>query len=258
VLLFFSMSPGKRGIYLLPALPVFAMAALPVLAPVLARRGVRIAGFTLGLGFFLVALALALGHAFGARFAVDAVADANLASATALHVYLVVCGIGLALARWRAPLLAWPVALGSLTLVFSVFLAPAMNGERSGRDFTRAALAQVLPHEELGLVAYKEQFLLYLDRPTFNFGHRRWQEGPQEYFDAAAWINQSSDRVLLVPEEALEAQDRSTTRQPAIPCFKNHVAKVGTTSGDDWFLVRPPAEPACAALGDARRAIRYP
>ena len=44
----------------------------------------------------------------------------------------------------------------------------------------RAVLAQVKPGEELALVAYKEQFLLYLDRPTVNFGHRRWLEGPQE------------------------------------------------------------------------------
>jgi hypothetical protein len=132
-----------------------------------------------------------------------------------------------------------------------------MNGERSGADFTRAALSQVQPTEELALVAYKEQFLLYLDRPTYNFGHRRWQEGPQEYFDAAAWLNAGSHRVLLVPEEALTPKDRFKPRQPAIPCFQSDVTAVGTSSGTRWFLVRPPAEVACAALGDATRAIRY-
>ena len=50
-------------------------------------------------------------------------------------------------------------------------------------------LAQVQAGEQLALVAYKEQFLLYLDRPTVNFGHRRWLEGPQESYDAAAWLN---------------------------------------------------------------------
>jgi 4-amino-4-deoxy-L-arabinose transferase-like glycosyltransferase len=258
VVVFFSMSPGKRGIYILPALPVLALASLPVLPQVLARRGVRIAGFVLGIGFFLAALAMAVGHAAGARFAMKALADANLASATPLYLYLALCGVGLAVARARAPLLAWPVALASLTIVFSYFIAPAMNGERSGKDFVRAALTQVKPDEQLGLVAYKEQFLLYLDRPTTNFGHRRWQEGPQEYFDAAAWLTAAADRVLLVPEEALVPKDRFDPSQPAIPCFTVNATKVGTRSGDDWYLVRAPAEAACAALGHADRAIPYP
>jgi 4-amino-4-deoxy-L-arabinose transferase-like glycosyltransferase len=257
VVLFFSMSPGKRGVYILPALPALAMASLPFLADVLARRGVPIVGFVLGIGFFLTALALAVGHALDADFAVKALTGANLAGPTALYVYLALCGLGLLVAFWRAPLSAWPVALGSLTLVFSYFIAPAMNGERSGRDFVASMLTGVKPGEQLALVAYKEQFLLYLDRPTINFGHRRWQEGPQEYFDAAAWLNAAPDRALLVPEEALVAKNRFDVTQPAIPCFAANTAPVGVTSGDHWFLVRAPAEAACAALGKADRAIPY-
>ena len=116
------------------------------------------------------------------------------------------CGAGLASSRIaRAPLAAWPVALGSLAIVFSYFIAPAMNGDDRAADFVRAVLAQVKPGEELALVAYKEQFLLYLDRPTVNFGHRRWLEGPQESYDAAAWLNAAPHRVLLVPADNSEA-----------------------------------------------------
>ncbi len=132
-----------------------------------------------------------------------------------------------------------------------------MNGERSGSDFIRDVVRKVRPDEPLALVAYKEQFLLYLDRPTVNFGHRRWQEGPQEYFDAAAWLNAGANRVLLVPEEALIPKDRFKPTQPAIPCFKVNVEEAGISSGDRWFLVRGPAESACAALGNAARAIQY-
>ncbi len=246
VVLFFSMSPGKRGIYILPALPALAMASLPLLPSVLARRGVRIAGWVLAIGFFLAALALAVGHAVGAKFAVEAISEANLDGATALYVYLALCGIGLLIARARQPLAAWPVALGALTVTFSYFIAPAMNGERSGGDFTREALSQVKADETLGLVAYKEQFLLYLDRPTVNFGHRRWQEGPQEAFDAAAWLNAAPDRVLLVPEDQIK------------PCFESNVTEAGHASRDHWFLVRAPASEACAAKGNLARAIPYP
>jgi hypothetical protein len=152
--------------------------------------------------------------------------------------------LALSAAMWRSPLLAFPAALAALALWFSYWLAPLMNGERSARDFTQAVLAQLKPHEEFALVAYKEQFLLYLDRPTVNFGHRRWLEGPQEAFDASAWLDAAPGRVLLVPEDTLA------------PCFGN-ATKAGRTSDEDWFLVRAPALAACAQKGVSARAIPY-
>ena len=101
-----------------------------------------------------------------------------------------------------------------------------MNGERSGKDFVRAALAQVQPTEQLALVAYKEQFLLYLDRPTFNFGHRRWREGPQEAYDAAAWLNVGKRSRIAHAGDQLKS------------CFEGLGTNVGKSAGDEWFLVR--------------------
>ncbi len=63
VLVFFSASPGKRGVYLLPALPALALAALPFLESVLSRAGVRRAGFVLGGLFFIAAAVFAVGFA---------------------------------------------------------------------------------------------------------------------------------------------------------------------------------------------------
>ena len=247
VLLFFSVSPGKRGVYLLPALPALALAALPFLESLLSRVAVKRAGFVLAGLFFIAGAVFAIGLGVHAQFAVKAIEAASLGSATAFYVYLALCGAGLAFAYVRAPLAAWPVALGSLAIVFSYFIAPAMNGERSGSDFVRAMLAQVKSGEQLALVNYKEQFLLYLDRPTVNFGHRRWQEGPQESHDAAAWLNAKPDRVLLVPEQTLKLY----------PCFVANLTNVGRSSDEDWFLVRPPAVQSCVERGDAARAISY-
>jgi hypothetical protein len=247
VVVFFSASPGKRGIYIFPALPALALAALPFIESVLARVGARRAGFALAGLFFAGAAGLAIAYAAHARFAVDAFAAANLGSATALYVYLALCGAGLAVAAWRAPLASWPVAIGSLAIVFSYLIAPAMNGERSGKDFVATALAQVKPHEQLALVDYKEQFLLYLDRPTVNFGHRRGFEGGQESFDASAWLNAAPNRVLLVPENLLKEYQ----------CFEANATRAGRSSDEDWFLVRAPAVQHCAEKGDASRAIRY-
>jgi 4-amino-4-deoxy-L-arabinose transferase-like glycosyltransferase len=253
VLLFFTMSPGKRGIYILPALPALAIASMPLIGDVLARRGVRIAGFVLA-GLFLAAsvggyLYYALG---GAGF------ERALGLEHVLLIYAGLCASGLWLSWRRAPLLAWPVALGALAITFSYWLAPVMNGERSGKDFVRSALALVKAGEDLGLVAYKEQFLLYLDRPTVNFGHRRWQEGPQESFDAAAWLNAGEGRVLLVPEDSLSPVNRFVPDSAPVDCFIENVTPVAEQSRDHWFLVRAPAEADCAAKGRAERAIRYP
>ena len=247
VVVFFSASPGKRGVYLLPALPALALAALPFVESLLSRAGVRRAGFALAGLFFVAGAAFAIGLALHAKFAVKAIEAAHLVSATAFYVYLALCGAGLAFAFVRAPLAAWPVALGSLAIVFSYFIAPAMNGERSGSDFVRGMLAQVKPGEQLALVNYKEQFLLYLDRPTVNFGHRRWLEGPQESYDASAWLNAKPDRVLLVPADTIKTYS----------CFVDSLTLAGRSSDEDWYLVRPPAVQACAEKGDATRAISY-
>ena len=245
VLVFFSISPGKRGVYILPALPALAIASLPFIERVLARAGVRRAGLILAGVFFIAAAALAGAHTFGAKFAVELIASANLPNASALYIYLLLCGIGLAYAIARAPLAAWPVALGSLTLVFSCLIAPAMNPDKSGSGFVHSVLGQVTADEELALMAYKEQFLLYPDRPIVNFGHRRWLEGPHESYDASAWLNAAPHRVLLVPADKLP------------PCFPTNAAVAGRSSGEVWYLVRGPATQDCARQGDINRAIHY-
>ena len=245
VLLFFSMSPGKRGVYVLPALPALALAALPFIEGVLVRPGVRRAGVILACLLFILAAVLAVAHSVGATFAVKLLTAGNLPNAAPLFLYMVLCGIGLFIALIRQPLAAWPVALGSLTIVFSYFIAPAMSAERSGSGFVQKMLRQVKAQEELALVAYKEQFLLYLDRPTVNFGHRRWLEGPQESYDAAAWLNGAPERVLLLPADTLE------------PCFPMNRVLAGRASDEEWYLVRGPAAQKCADQGNAGRAIHY-
>src|SRR5688500_6279430 len=120
-----------------------------------------------------------------------------------------------------------------------------MNPDKSGSGFVREVLTQVRPDEELALVAYKEQFLLYLDRPTVNFGHRRWVEGPQEAYDASAWLNAGRNRVMLVPSDLLH------------PCFSANATLAGTCSDEDWYLVRGSAALECASKGHLARGIRY-
>ncbi len=64
-LLFFSLSAGKRGIYLFPALPAVAIAAAPFLPQLFNRKGVQRASLVLGAGLLVGAIALLIAAAIG-------------------------------------------------------------------------------------------------------------------------------------------------------------------------------------------------
>ena len=114
VVLFFSMSPGKRGIYVMPALPALALASLPLLPELFARRGVRIAGWVLALGFWVagwVALAAVKFDLLGGSVKAEL---GDLPVQGMLIAFVVLGALGLLWARSRAPLAAWPAMLGAL------------------------------------------------------------------------------------------------------------------------------------------------
>ena len=245
-LLFFSLSTGKRGIYLFPALPALAIASAPYLPELFKHRGVQWASLVLGGVIVLAGVGLLVAHATGNAKLDSKLANVGLTSLAPVAVF-VLCGAVLwALALWKKPVLAWPAVLAAVAVLWSYGITPRIDGERSARSFMKKTLALVPGDVDLGLLAYKEQFLLYLDRPITNFGHARWREGEQEADDASAWLNESATRVLLVPESALT------------PCFARTSKQLaGESSGDKWFLVKGTAEQGCVAKANGSRAIRY-
>jgi len=245
VVLFFTLSPGKRGVYLLPALPGLAIAAADALPGIFARRGVALASLALS-GVLLVALAgFAIGAAVGLAPVRGLLVSANLPADLPLHVPALACAAAWLLA-WRRPLAAWPLVLAALAVSFSWGIGPRIDPARSGRAFMQGVLAQVPADSELGLVAYKEQFLLHVDRPVVNFGHRRWREGHAESADAALWLAGAPDRVLLMPDALLA------------PCFaKAIVRRAGASAGESWSLVSGTPLAGCVARGDPARTLRY-
>ena len=245
-LLFFSLSTGKRGVYLFPALPGLAIAAAPYLPDLFLRRGIRWVSLALGAVVILLAVGVLV---------IDASGNANLRAEAAdqgvdsLAPIALIAGLGALawlLALWKKPILAWPAVLAAVALVWSYWITPSIDGERSARDFMQKTQALVPAATDLGLVAYKEQFLLYLNRPIVNFGHARWREGEQEAYDASAWLNETRGRELLVPESLLTPCFVGTSKRPA-----------GESSGDRWFLVQGEAERSCVDKGSRSRAIRY-
>jgi 4-amino-4-deoxy-L-arabinose transferase-like glycosyltransferase len=245
-ILFFSLSAGKRGVYIFPALPGLAIAAAPFLPALFERRGVQRGSVVLAAVPIVAAIGLLVAEASGHERLHAKLAELGVESLAPIKLFVVLGLAALAVSWWKKPILAWPAVLAGVAIVWSYGLAPAIDGERSGRDFTRRMLAQVSRDETLGLYAYKEQFLLYLDRSTVNFGHSRWKEGLQEAYDASAWLAGGADRVLLIPDHMIEPCFAGTSNRPA-----------GFASGGTWLLARGRPADRCVRQGDASRALRY-
>jgi len=249
VVLFFSLSSGKRGVYVLPALPILVLAAAPYLAGLSSRRGPQRTLFAIACVIAGVGIAGAI-YLFANEGARNKLVDQY--EIDALYQLLTI-GIGSAMAclvtRPSRGFFAYSVSLAVVLLVVSFGVNPVMNDARSGSAFVRQVEQRAeafAPGRELGFVAYKEQYLLYLTRPIVNFGHARWREAGQEAADAAAWMAQDPSRVLLVDE---------TVRQQ---CFAGAEAQsVATANRLTWSLVTGGADPDCVKKGQLVAARTY-
>jgi 4-amino-4-deoxy-L-arabinose transferase-like glycosyltransferase len=244
-LAFFSLSPGKRGVYVLPVLPAMILAAAPFLPQLLRQRGPQRAALTLSAVLIVAIGAVTLAHALGLEALLRETRDLGLRTVAPLAIASACAAAFWIGSRTRAPLLVWPATLAAIAVTWGYGIAPQIDAERSARRFARE-LQSATAGRDLGLLAYKEQFLLQLKRPSVNFGHARWQEGAQEAQDAALWLNAAPNRVLLIP-----ASQRD-------PCFSDSPARsAGRSGGDEWQLIESPASVACARGGDPARAIHY-
>lgn len=198
MLLFFSASPGKRGVYILPMLPMVALAAAPLLPALLRRTAVQTLGaiaLTLSSVALLVFPLLPKYHELAARNELDAT----------LFFY-VLGGSGLAWLGWALAggrrargMYAFAGFLGSLWIVYGVIGHPLLDPVRAASALMSKVRAAVPVDAELGLVDWEEQFVLQAGRPIVHFGFRRHGK-PDEIEDALRWQVAAPGRWLMVPE----------------------------------------------------------
>jgi 4-amino-4-deoxy-L-arabinose transferase-like glycosyltransferase len=245
---FFTISSGKRDVYILSALPMLALPAGYLLPALLRLRAVQ--RTLLGFAALLVALCAA---AWVWLSFIDAQRGAKLLSeggVTSLAPLAVLAALGaasIAVFRMQRAHAALASFMISTWLVLGFWVFPQMDGARSARDFIATLTRMAAPDRELGLLAYHEHFLWHLTRPTVNFGHRRFREGDAETYDAAAWLAERPTRQLLVQKEALQ------------PCFSGAgvIREVGESSRGTWFLVSGSPDPGCAGKGNASHVFTY-
>jgi 4-amino-4-deoxy-L-arabinose transferase-like glycosyltransferase len=246
VVLFFSISAGKRGVYVLPAVPAFALLCAPYLQEIASRRGAQRAMFVLAslIGALCVLALLVLivrpdSHA-------AAIAAIDFDPVWTLALIAIVSAVVCAIARPRRGFQAFGGVLAAVLLIVSFGLNPQLNDERSSKSFVAHLEKMADPRFELGLVAFKEQYVLNARRPIVHFGHARWREAEQEMADAAAWMSEKPGRQLMINDDARAA------------CFMGApVAELGEANRSEWYLVSSGANPVCIARGKPGAAHYY-
>jgi 4-amino-4-deoxy-L-arabinose transferase-like glycosyltransferase len=246
VLLFFTSSTGKRTLYILPAVPAFAMAAGPWLPELLRARGPRRFAFVLGCAIAAFA-ALAAGYLGVQPDRARHVAETyGVQPVLTLAAVAACCALVLGFTRVRD---GWPAYAGVLgvVLVFTgLVVYPRIDALRSARAFTARIEEASAGIRELALVGAKEQYLLQLRRPSVNFGHARQRERSSEAADAAAWLAQDRSRGLVM------------SKRTRALCFKDADAvDLGKANQQHWFLVTGVPDARCAASGDLASARYY-
>ena len=104
---------------------------------------------------------------------------------------------------------------------------------------------RLAPQDELLLTNFREQFLLFTNRPLYHFAYLQADE-PQPT-DAAVWVQASPHRWVLGPGDKLSK------------CFAaDKGIALGQRHGDDWFLFRADAViPACQSAQSSGADIFY-
>lgn len=231
VVLFFSLSKGKREVYILPALPMFCLLLGPWLGQIISQvwpRRVAL-GFAAVLGLvMLIAGALMV---FGQPSFEDKLATSRgLDAATVQSLGAMALGIGL----WFAASALWfrkngvAVLLSTLTglwLMMGLVATPLINDSSSARALMRDAGISIGADAELGLVAWREQNLLMADRPAATFGFRR--SPAEQLADARIWQQHAPQQRWLQMEAVFEPD-----------CFvMDKVIVSGISNRRVWWLV---------------------
>jgi 4-amino-4-deoxy-L-arabinose transferase-like glycosyltransferase len=246
IVLFFSFSSGKRGVYVLPAVPALVLACAPYVFELLAKKGIQRALFSIAAGIGVVC-AIAVAYVsiredkraeLISSYGLDPLGPAALIACAALLICVIT--------RPARGAIAYASVLASVLLVVSFWVNPVMNPTRSGKAFARRIEQLSNPAREIGIVAFNEQYLLQLRRPIVHFGHARWREREQEAFDAARWLSEDPQRQLIVTDYA------KTLCFPAL-----RARDLGEANRIRWFLVEGAPLDSCVQRGHSGVAMTY-
>lgn len=241
VVLFFSFSAGKREVYILPALPMLALVVGVLWSRAREGKAARVMSVLLPWVLALAALVIAgLGaaiewapHRLSARMReysdlLDTLGTPLMVLGAVLFVLL--------MALRRSDLFV-RLAVNSLAIwVFvSLVVWPRADQHRTPQAIMSDVEDHLPPNAEMGMVLFKEQFLLFSHRKLTQFGYL----APLQEQERRAWIwvREAPNRFIFVPTDA------------QLSCFDYAKGvSLGEAHRREWVLLGEQAlKPSCAA-----------
>jgi 4-amino-4-deoxy-L-arabinose transferase-like glycosyltransferase len=229
-LVFFSIPHGKRDVYLMPTLPMIALAMAPHLPQIAASRWARVTAFCVALigGAAILGAGIwaLLGHSAAFQ---DMLVRRELEDLGQAMVGMIVA-IGAAFllaAAWFRPqrgVHALLAGLAVLWLIWSFVSYPLLNDSSSAAGTMRRAREVAGAQTEIGLVGWKEQNLLMLEGPRKDFGFvLGWN---RQYQEAVQWLaeNPAQRRVFILDDAMGDCVDLSKA------------TRVGEANRREWWL----------------------
>lgn len=243
IVVFFSLSPGKRGVYVLPALPLLVIGLSPLL-PGLSRR-LNLARLAFGLCVLLSSIFLlaAILGVFGLP------ALTHLAEKEGLVPWGwwgLLGGSGIALCVWLMPR-GGLLALGTWLIIFwglwGTWGARLMDPVRNPAVLM-SQVAERSHFEALAIPDFREQYILQAQQPVWHFGYKTPDDA--QFAGLFAWLKAAPESrwTLLTPKVLA----RNT-------CLDATQAIDLSEPDEHWALL--PGTAALACVGEAAAAPLY-
>ena len=224
VVIFFSVSPGKRGLYILPALPMMALVVGAHISNVgikpWFRRVLATGSIAIGLLFLVVAVLCFTGSQV-----VEAVGDRSVVFGL---FFLGLSLVWFAIFIWKRNsmnLYALCAAFAVTWVVYSTGGYALLNPIRTpAKAMMSSVQNEIEPNGELGLTRFKEQFLLFTRSSLVHFGYGGSKS--EQDRNSWMWMSEKSNRFVMTVDDG------------SIVCFDVSLAvQLGVAHRRNWILL---------------------
>ena len=243
LVLFFSISPGKRGVYLLPALPMFILVVAPFYRLLMNKITLRRVLYYLCLLFSCGLIFLAvLGHyEFGKLTQITSKLE------IVPWLFFFVVGItslwGTLMFHHQQQWLAWPLLMTILWITYCTYGYSLRNDVSTPikifENINHYVKSENIQSPNIALVDFSEQFVLFSPYPIIHFGYNTVIEA--QLSSAYKW-QVSANQFLLVEDKIIKGS-----------CYDiDKLIDLGFAHRRHWVLVPVDAKLTNCEISDER------